>query len=251
MRVVRADSGNERVGGQDEWSRSSVTPRSQFDSLHRGHAHLSRRATASLIGSCSSASTSSGWGVKACQATARPAPRTRPAPRCRSDPRRTNRRPRMVTSSSVSSSPISSRASLIASCKALAGADDDRRPRCRSGQARCPSSSSDAGRRTKSARRRRSSRPRCEWPACQSPSRWTSPRRLRRPVRFPFESRTSKTSSCRSVVSASGQKRSRTPLRAPSEMSWTVSSFRPGWISRRMTPSSSTRYWPTQSRRGE
>jgi hypothetical protein len=40
----------------------------------------------------------------------------------------------------------------------------------------------------------------------------------------------------------SDQNRSRTPWSAPSETSWTVSSFRPGWISRRTTAWSSIRY---------
>lgn len=38
------------------------------------------------------------------------------------------------------------------------------------------------------------------------------------------------------------QKRSSTPCSAPSEMSWSLSSLRPGCTSRRMTPSSSIRY---------
>ena len=48
-----------------------------------------------------------------------------------------------------------------------------------------------------------------------------------------------------------GQKRSSTCSRAPSAMSCSVSSLRPGRTSRCTMPRSSSRYWPTQSSRGE
>ena len=49
----------------------------------------------------------------------------------------------------------------------------------------------------------------------------------------------------------SAQNRSSTCSRAPAATSCSVSSLRPGRTSRCMTPSSSSRYWPTQSSRGE
>jgi len=47
------------------------------------------------------------------------------------------------------------------------------------------------------------------------------------------------------------QNRSSTPSSAPSATSCSVSSLRPGRTSRCSTPSPSSRYWPTQSSRGE
>ncbi len=47
------------------------------------------------------------------------------------------------------------------------------------------------------------------------------------------------------------QNRSRTLSSAPSATSCSVSSLRPGRTSRRTTPSPASRYWPTQSSRGE
>ena len=47
------------------------------------------------------------------------------------------------------------------------------------------------------------------------------------------------------------QNRSSTCSRAPSAISCSVSSLRPGRTSRWTTPSSASRYWPTQSSRGE
>ena len=73
-------------------------------------------------------------------------------------------------------------------------------------------------------------------PACQSPSRVDSSTPLPQPGAVPVRVEDVEHLVLR-IGGGSAQKRSRTPSRAPSEISWTVSSFRPGWISRRTTAS--------------
>ena len=154
--------------------------------------------------------------------------------------------------SRATSSPISSSASRTASASV-------------SPARRCPPTATsrapghvsfDGERRWKSANGPFSSTPPTQmWSApCQSPSRWTSPRAFCTPVGRPESSRTSKGSSCGSVIGRASlrasrrafgsttQKRSSTFSSAPSAISCSVSSLRPGLTSRWTVPSSPSRY---------